>query len=269
MIFNKFNIKLLILFLFIFNIKYAFCSPKIDCFKKFKIALYNYGYFYSVEKDIGIDKDLALELQKRSHCQIEIINDMPRIRTLKSIEAGFIDFTTSSILTPEREFYSHFIFYNQIKNFALVRKEVKTPSWNVFMENKNLKFGVVRGYKHGTSDEKIEILNKEHRVIDYAEPEQLYEALKKNEVQAILSTTPVYHFQFKKIKNLESKVVIYDWNPQENYVKSGLMLSKKVFYKEQVVQWEKLVNEMISDGTMYKIFRKYLPEKEAKSTMLK
>ena len=243
-------------------------DKKIECFKVFKLSLYNYGYFYSLKKNIGIDKDIAEELEKRSKCKFEYIVDMPRIRTLKSIENGSLDFTMSSIQTPDRDIYSYFSFYYKIKNFAVVRKGANTNSWDSFITNKSFIFGVVRGYKYGDSDEKINILKEKNRVIDYAEPELMYDALKNNDVQAVLGVIPVAKYYLKNIKNLESNVTIYDWNPQEKYRDCGIMMSKKVFSKEEVNKWNKLIHKMILDGTVMKIFRKYLSEKEAKSISL-
>ncbi len=263
-----FKIILILICMIVFNKNIFAENKKINCFKVFKFSLYNYGYFYSLEENIGIYKDIAEELEKRSKCKFEYILDMPRIRTLKSIENGTLDFTLSSLQTPDRAKYSYFSFYYKIKNFVIIRKEVNASSWNDFISNKNLKFGIVRGYKHGESDEKLEILKTKNRIVDYAEPQNLYEALKNNDIQAVLSTVPVYVYQFKKIKKLKTNVKIYDWNPQEKYLNSGMMMSKKNFSKEEVEKWSALIHKMRSDGTMMKIFQKYLSEKEAKSISL-
>ena len=240
---------------------------KIECFKEFTISLYSFGFFYSSESNKGIDKDIADELQKRSKCKFVYL-DMPRIRVLKSIENGSLDFTMSSIQTPEREKYAYFAHYDHTKNYVILRVETKANSWESFMANKNFKIGVVRGYSHGVSDNMIHLLQKEDRVLDFVDQEHLYAALKNDTVQAILGLAPVYKFHLLRTKNLAKKVVVNDWNPQEKSVNNGLMMSKNNFSKEEAEKWRSLMNEMIADGTVMKIFRKYLPVKEAKAISL-
>ena len=268
-IYKKNFIKwILVVFAISLNLKSYSDSKKIDCFKKFNFALVDFGYFYNLENKIGIDKDIAKELEKRSKCKFEYLDDIPAIRVLKSIENGSVDFKSSAIQTPERDVYAYFAHYDHTKNLVVVRREANVISWKEFMMNKNLKFGVVRGFKHGVSDEMIDLLKKEDRVIDYADLPRLFKALNDYDIQALLGLVPVYKYQLKKIKGLESKVLIYDWNPQEKAVKNGIMMSKKVFSKEEADKWSALIQNMISDGTVMKIFRKYLSEKEAQSISL-
>ena len=266
------RITLILFFLLILKIntfKAFGNSNEINCNKKFKISLYDFGLFYSKETNSGIDKDIALELEKRSKCSFDFITNSPRIQALKLLETGDIDISMSSIETPERDEYAYFYHYQQSKNYIIIRKNIHAKNWDDFISDPNLKFGIVKGYRHGVSDEKIIYLKKQNRVIEYLDPFKLYKALKKNEIQAVLGLVPVYKFYLMKEKGLENLVKEFDWNPNEKAVKNGIMMSKKVFTKEESEKWGNILQNMVHDGTIYKIFRKYLNENESNEMLLK
>ena len=181
-IFNFIHKLSILIILVGINISSFAANKNIHCFKKFTLAFYSFGLFYSNESNTGIDKDVAIEMIKRSNCSIEMF-EMPRIRIWKSLENGSLDFATSGIESVERDKFAYFSFYNQIKNLVIFRKDANVSSWNSFFNNKFLKLGVIRGYKHGEADKMVSILNAHNRVIDYAEQETLYEELNKNNVQ--------------------------------------------------------------------------------------
>lgn len=259
---------MIILFLFIlFNENVFAITENKHCFKKFTLAFYSFGFFYSTETKTGIDKDVAIEMMKRSKCSIEMF-EMPRIRIWKSIENGSLDFATSGLETIERDKFAYFALYNQFKNVVIFRKDANVSSWNSFFSNKLLKLGVIRGYKHGEPDRMIDVLKEQNRVIDYAEQVTLYDELNKNSVQAILGSIVTYKYYIKRAKGLSQKIKIEDWTPQQNTVKTGIVLSKKVFSKVEADYWKSIINGMNHDGTMMKIFRKYFSEKDAKEISL-
>jgi polar amino acid transport system substrate-binding protein len=262
-----FNIIIIILSIIYINISSFSEDKKIQCFKKFTLAFYNYGLFYSAETKKGIDKDVAEELIKRSKCNIELF-EMPRIRIWKSLENGKLDFATSGIQTPERDQFAYFAYYSQFKNFVISRKDANVSSWNDFLSHKTLKLGVIRGFKHGDSDKMVDLLQTENRVLDFAEEKTLYEELYNNHVQAVLGPIVNYSFYLKKDKSLVHKVKIEDWLPAQKLTKTGFIMSKKIFSKTEANKWAALIYEMNNDGTTMKIFRKYLSEKDAKSISL-
>ncbi|APJ04211.1 substrate-binding periplasmic protein [Silvanigrella aquatica] len=259
----KINVSILILM-----ISFDAFAHKINCFKVFKYALFSYGYFYMPATNTGIDVDIINELKKRSKCRIEFDSSMPRIRALKSLENGTLDFSMSSFQTPEREKFAYYALYDHVKNYVLVKKELKVNSWENFIANKTLYFGVVRGYNYGLSEEYLQQARNLKRVKEYPDQERLFEGFKKLEVHAIFSILPVYKYHLQMHKELDSLITVSDWNQKEKYTKSGLMMSKKVFSKEEADKWSALMKEMLSDGTIMKIFRKYLNEKDAKSIYL-
>ena len=72
-----------------------------------------------------------------------------------------------------------------------------------------------------------------------------------------------------KEKGLEKMVKEFDWNPNEKAVKNGIMMSKKIFTKEESEKWGNILQNMVQDGSINKIFRKYLNENEVKEILLK
>ncbi|MFD2271202.1 hypothetical protein ACFS07_08875 [Undibacterium arcticum] len=73
-----------------------------DCSRPMTLALHDHGLLYSADQDVGIDKDFADELIRRSGCKISLTL-MPRGRIWQLIERGVLDFSLSGITNEERD----------------------------------------------------------------------------------------------------------------------------------------------------------------------
>ncbi|MBX9839982.1 MAG: transporter substrate-binding domain-containing protein, partial [Silvanigrellaceae bacterium] len=248
-------------------IKLFACDIKLNCFKKFNVSLYNSGFFYSSEKNEGVDKDIINEIMKRNKCQYDI-SVMPRIRIWKSLENGSLDLSTSGIQNKERDKFAFFINYIKLKNYIILKKELNFHSWQEFLNNKNLKIGVIRGFKHGEADKWLEILNKENRVIENVDHNALYDSFINHKFDVTIGHPMTFQFYFKNINGLSNLVNVEDWNIDELPIKHGIILSKKVFSPEEYEKWKNIVNDIISDGTMFKILKKYFSAKEAREIVI-
>lgn len=227
-----------------------------------KLAFYNFGYLYDDGK--GIDKDIIDELQKRSGCIFES-QVMARARIWADLESGDLDMSVSGIQNPERDKFAWFAHYISVKNYAIVHSTVAVKVKNIsdFMAQPQLQMGAVASFKHGRAqDEWLTQLRQAKRVQDSLDAETLFLKLKDHRVDAIFSHPPVYRKYLSSI-DMEKTVEIQDWTPWEKGVSAGLILSKHHFNEAQAEKWRSLILDMKKDGTLKKIYTKYVPEAEA------
>jgi polar amino acid transport system substrate-binding protein len=239
----------------------------IDCGKTpIRLAFYEYGLFYftgdgGVAK--GIDSDIVDELKKRSGCKFET-QVMARARIWADLSSGALDMSVSGIQNMERDRFAWFAQYAVVKNFALVQADNAKTVRNAdeFLAATGLKFGVVRSFKHGTAqDQWLDTLRAQQRVEESPDADTVFRKLKDRRVQAIFSQ-PIVYRRMLDLFDMRNQVVIEDWTPTEMGVLHGLILAKSRFSETHAGQWRELVNGMHQDGTLKKIYSRYLPPAE-------
>ena len=232
-----------------------------------RLAFYEYGNFY-FENDgstpKGIDKDLVDELIKRSGCRFTT-QVMARARIWADLASGDIDMSVSGIETAERDQFAWFAPYLTMKNYALVSTDIasKVHTGDAFVSQGQYKFGAVRAFKHGEQqDHWLEQLREQQRVEESPNVEALYRKLKDHRIDAIYSQPAIYSRLLTTL-NMNSSVVVQDWTPTEKGVPHGLILSKKSFSESDVQQWRNILDTLRRDGTLARIFSRYVSEPEA------
>ncbi|WP_186644721.1 substrate-binding periplasmic protein [Fluviispira vulneris] len=263
----KFLFALFIIMIFPTQI---FASELPKCFKKFNFSYLDYGFMYDMKKGTGIEKDLLDEIKKRTHCQFENVK-MTRARMWISFAHGDLDIMLGGIKNPEREKVAYIFPYVKLKNMALIRKDANATSMEDFIANKNLRFGIVRSFKHGSQtldDDFLKKLQAANRVEEFVDQEILFLYLKNNKIQGIFSSNIIYKKQFKEDKNLNDILKVVDWIPKEEPFHRGLMFSKLTFNQEEADKWQKLIKSVVQDKTIYKIFIKYLSKEDTNNMIL-
>ncbi|MBI3229389.1 MAG: ABC transporter substrate-binding protein [Burkholderiales bacterium] len=122
---------------------------------------------------------------------------------------------------------------------------------------------VVRAFKHGDEQDRwLTQLRQNNRVEETPDVDSIFKKLKENRVDAMFSQPAVYR---KKLRDLalENSVVIQDWTPNERPVPHGLILAKSRFSEKEAHQWRQLIEAMRTDGTLKRIYERYLPPSEA------
>ncbi|WP_186646357.1 substrate-binding periplasmic protein [Fluviispira vulneris] len=253
------------LIIILFYVNFACASDKPTCFKEFSVAYYENGYYFIQKSNEGINKYLFQELSKRSGCKI-VEHTAPRARIWEDLKYGRLDFGTNAIINKEREIYAYFSSYATIKNYALIRKELKDKTMEGFLENKNAVFGVIRGYIHASKklDDFVDKMRQLNRLEESTNQEQLYLKLNKNHIQGIFVPYGSYKRYSNEINGLNKETIMTDWIPEEKFLTSNIMFSKKVFSKSEFNKWDNIIKNMVKDGTLKRIFLKYFTEKEIK-----
>lgn len=231
-----------------------------------RLAFYDFGYLFEGGK--GIDKDIVDELARRSGCVFET-QVMKRARIWADLESGNLAMSVSGIQTPERDEFAFFIHYIVLKNYAVIHSSLagRITGFADFFADPALNMGAVTSFVHGPEqDRQIGILRSLKRVQDSPDSTSLFMKLKDHRVDAVFSHPPVYR-KYLSMLGMEKNVVVQDWAPGKKGVPAGLILSKKHFTEAQAEKWRKLILGMKNDGTLTKIYMKYVPEAEAKEML--
>lgn len=243
-------------------------SQAVDCGgTPIRLAFYDFGLLYNNGK--GIDKDVVDELRIRSGCRFDFYV-LPRARIWQELETGQLDMSVSGIQNPERDRFAWFAPYMALKNIAItaVSADKHSATTEHFLAQQDYKWGAVRAFKHGeTADRFLTRMRQQNRVIEGSDVAQIFAMLKAGRVQGIFAQSPVYR-QHLEPQMLPSQFQLHDWAPDENPVPHALILAKSRFSAEQAEQWRKLADDLVRDGTMLRILRRYLQADEATAQML-
>jgi polar amino acid transport system substrate-binding protein len=241
-------------------------GPLPTCAQPIKLALHDFGVLYSKQQERGIDKDLVSELARRSGCRFQITS-MPRVRIWKMLKAGHLQMTSSGVLTAERAVYADVINVMALKNRLVLRRGVTQTSLGAFVDEPQLRLGVIRGFSYGAGyDELIRLLRGLGRVDESTDFAQLYDKLAAGRFQATLSQSVNYYPELQQ-RGLREQVQILDWMPHEGPMIGGLILSKRYFSAAEVEKWRALVEGMRADGSWRRILLGYLPEPEVEEML--
>ncbi len=240
-------------------------AAPFDCGKEPILLSYlDYGLLYEpAGGGRGIDKDIVDELIKRTGCRFDT-RVLPRARSWADVASGDLDMFPTGIQNAERDRFAWFIHYMGMKNYAIVHVShaANVKRAEDFIANKSLRFGVVRSFVHGEAQDKwLEQLRKEQRVQESPDAETVYRKLKEQRVDAMFSQPVVYHRNLKLLE-MGEMVAVQDWTPNERGVAHGLVLSKKRFSEADAQRWRAVVAQMREDGTLKRIFSRYLAADE-------
>jgi len=237
----------------------AAAAPAIDCGERpIRLAFFENGYAYS--DGVGIDKDLADEIERRSGCRF-VFSIEPRARIWADLESGTLDMATFAIETPERDQFVWYAMYLATKFYALVRKDVArtVKSGADFMARPELKFGAVRAFRHGPAQERlIDQLRASQRIDECADVKVLFKKFQARRFEAMFAE-PLTFKKYLRDLNIDNDYVIEDWTPNQADVPHGLVMSKHRFTEAQAAQWQRLISAMRTDGTLERMFRRYFP----------
>ncbi len=206
----------------------------------------------------GFDPDLVAELQRRSGCRIEA-QAVPREEVWIRLADGRLDLLPSGLANAERLGFSFFVptLYYRIK--LIVRADL-APKINSFPDFQNLpdvRLGVVRGYWRGPYYENgVRTLDSLGRVSSYATDAERFDALLRDEVQAVIAHDINLEQAVAPDRRLEFRVL--DLNPGPSLV-AGLMLSRRNFSAAQAAEWLRLMESMRLDGSLAQLVRSNMP----------
>lgn len=216
----------------------------------------------------GIDKDIIDALALRTNCQFRIRVES-QARLWSQMREGSLDMSTSGIRTTEREKWAVSIPYFSSRNYALLNSSLPANEQTAagFVANKELKLAVIKGFQHGKRyNEFIDTLSKQGRVYEVADFVSLLKLFTAKRVHCIL-LIPTSYLDLSRQKNLPDNAVLRDWYTSDAFV-AGLYLSKSKVSPKTIQLLQNTMNSMQADGSLERIFARYVGDKLAREMML-
>lgn len=240
----------------------AASAVRFGCTKPLRIGLYEMGILYSSQTKKGADKDVAEILSQKTNCPIEFVV-MPRARIWQLIERGELDITLSALANDEREAFAAFSPYVLAENYAILDKslhKVKTLE-DIASLPKEARFnvGVVRSFAYGKEiDAFLKTAKSRGIVIEFASLNELFQAVEKHQVKVTFGSLEALQ-DFVNRPNVKDHIIVR--SVMKDKIPAHVVFSKKNFTPEQLKAWNEVVAGILKDGTVKKVFRKYIPEK--------
>ena len=225
-------------------------------------GLVDHGLMFDMESGQGIDRDIMAELERRSGCTFNAL-ERPRARVWFQLENGALDMVGATLKTPEREQVAWFALYGAFKNDVIVREALAVRSAADFLADPRLLWGVVRTYRHGKqADAFIDLLRAQGRLVEVSDIRSLFRLFERGKIDGHFAQAVVYTKYFDEQPSKE-RLHISDWFPDEAPAAGGIALSKRRFSAENAQKWRALIEKMRLDGTLRRIFTRYLGTEEA------
>ncbi|WMW81995.1 transporter substrate-binding domain-containing protein [Undibacterium cyanobacteriorum] len=216
----------------------------------------------------GIDQDILEALALRTNCQFK-----PRVesqaRIWSQIREASLDMSMSGIKTIEREEWATSVPYFSTRNYALISTSLSAQEQTAagFLANKNLKMAVIKGFQHGRQyNDFVTNLRHQNRIYEVADFASLIKLLQVKRVHGIL-IIPTSYIDLSRQKQLPESTVLRDWYPNDAFV-AGLYISKRTISPKSVQMLQTALNGMQADGTLERIFARYVGDKLAKEMLL-
>ncbi|WP_083370252.1 substrate-binding periplasmic protein [Chromobacterium sphagni] len=237
----------------------AWAAPNAACPQgPLVIAYYDFGVAY--HKGKGYDPEIIHELARRLNCPIQNESDYPRPRVLKLLEIGQADIGTSTLITPERKRYLWLLTYHHSKNMVLLHRGVQASSLPELLQLPNLRWGMIRGYRHSPAQDKLlEDLVQQHKVVMAENEDDLYKMVCSGVVTAAFGH-PVSYDPWLQSHQASQQVTVHDFFPDTETISGGLALSKARFSQEAAARWNDEIIRMYHDGSLRAIMRRHLSE---------
>lgn len=233
--------------------------------KTIDVAFYEAGYFNSNGK--GIDRDVIEEIKNRGGYSFNYV-EWPRVRIWSELENGQLAMSVSGLQTAARDKFAYFVPYIKQPNKALVTN-AKYKTAESVVSDKGARIAVVRGFKHGDFfDTMIDKMRANGGVIEVPTIHNLFLMLQAGERIDLVVSQPAFYAKELKDLGMESKVVIYDWDSaNSNPLKLSLILSKAKFTEQDAAKMKEIIASMKKDGTLKKIFAKYLSPQDVEDSL--
>jgi polar amino acid transport system substrate-binding protein len=232
-----------------------------NCSRTFTLAYHDHGMLYSKQKDEGIDKDVALEMIRRSGCKFEV-SVMPRSRIWLWIESGQLDFSMSGISNEAREKFASFGWYLYNKYYFLVRKDANVRNLAEFEGNPKLQIGAIRSFRYSKNlNEMVDRLSEQQRIVEVPDHAQLLSMIRLNRIQGMI----IEPYNYSQLDSQELGGLTNILESGDPAILHGLIMSRKSLPEVEQKKWRGIIDDMRRDGTLLQIMRKYFDAGMAKS----
>lgn len=246
---------------FLTQVSTVIAASQPDCSRPLTLAYHDHGMLYSTKLDEGIDKDVAVEMIRRSGCHVEV-SVMPRSRIWAWIESGQLDFSMSGITNKTRDTYAGFGWYLYNKYYFLVRQDAGVTTLSDFEKNPKLDIGTIRSFRYSENANKlVDRLTAQKRVTEVPDHAQLLSMINLNRIQGMI----IEPFNYTQVDSRSLQGITQVIDTGDAPVLHGLIMSKKSLSDVEQGKWRGIIDEMHKDGTILKILNKYFDKDMAES----
>jgi polar amino acid transport system substrate-binding protein len=250
------------IFLIVSCLLLGICSASSaeKCDRRFRVAVNAYQPFYSVDhygQVSGLTYDIVKDLEKRLGCTLQ---QQPAVapRMLEDFKSWRTDIIAFIGVNDMFSRSGNFIeLYSVHRRLVVINSSfVLNKKINEYVADQKIKFaGQIGTHPYITNDE-IDILKKQNRIIQVPSPEVAYKMLMNGRLQAFFTSPVVHNYNLKTKKDLKDKVTAISDPGFKNTV--GLYLSKKRINAEEARHIKAAVEDMRSDGSLRKLVLKYI-----------
>lgn len=241
------------------------------CPEPLQVGYYDFGAHYQPETGQGIDVDVVEELMRRIGCKAQG-RHLSRVLIWRMMTAGTLDLATAALDLPERRPYADFVPYFQSRNEAVLRRGAGGTALTAaaFATDDNLRFGVVRSFRHGEGwDPWIAAMREQGRVTEVPDSRTLLLMLEHGRIDGFPALPSVLD---RLLKERGGAAVPFwvrrPWFADLPYSASNIALQReriKPPLREQIAQ---AILEMRRDGTLERIFARHLSNADDVRAML-
>lgn len=206
----------------------------------------------------GFDPSLVAELQRRTGCSFEGAL-VKREEVWPRLADGSLDMLPSAIPNKERLRISYFVPTIYYRNKLIVRADLapKINNFSDVQKQPGVVLGTIPGYWLGSYYEGgTRMLAGLGRVRAYPNEIERFAALRRNEVQAVISHEVNLEQRVPAEERLGFRVL--DSNPGPSFA-AGLMLSRRTFSAAQAAEWLRVIEGIRLDGSLAQLVRTNMP----------
>lgn len=231
-----------------------------SCKRIFRVgALNNEPIYFRDDKGTlrGVLIELIDELRHRTGCDFEP-SESSRPTLLANLRSSSIDLTLLSIKTDTMDQVASFIpmYLGKraiIMNSSLAKKKTSLAD---ALKDKKVIFGSLIGTSTYYKPAESELLHKEQRLIEFPDYAALFIAVKKGKVQVVINSYVVgsYFVAQMKLNDISFEQDATGLKPV------GAYYNPKRLHSDEVQMLAKVFDEIVKDGTMAKLYEKYIPK---------
>ncbi|MFG6432211.1 substrate-binding periplasmic protein [Roseateles sp. LYH14W] len=242
----------------------AATGAQAACSRELRIGVSSLGYAaYQQDGQMrGIIPDLVAALAQRSGCRLRLAL-RPRARVMLEFEQGQLDIVTSSIRTPERDRFGHFLPYAYAELDLLLLNETLPRTMRDLSQRPEFKLGLVRGVRLGdVLTDWVEPMLASKQAEYSPDFENLAAKLSAGRIQAALIPS-IIHTKMRRDGLLPVQATAVDLTdaPPETI---GLYVNRKNVPDADLQLLQRHVEALRREGQVQQVYARHIGEADAR-----
>ena len=245
-------------------------EPPAPCLAPLRMGVSTVGLAYFKRSDglaAGFDLDISRELARRLACPVKLIEMGRQPLFLALSQGATLDIVGSAMQRQERDRYGEFVQTGRVRTQLLVSRRLAVPGFdlNRFVADPSLRLGVLEGSFYSEYvDARVSVLQQRGQVLWVSEDRMLADLVEGRIDGLLVTQTVSYAALHDPAGGAELRVVPI---PESPPYASGFYLSRMTLSEARRMAIADALHNMLRDGTMQRIYRKYMPETAVRERM--